>query len=152
MKKILSLAIISILLGYNASAQKANTDSLSLVAKISTDQLKLGKLQNTVDQKTNNKQGSALKAQNAAIDNAAAADQLSNDPENKKLARNASNKAGDAKSDARKARKENGKLNDLDKEIADLKVKIAGEQAKLNRYIPAATNGLAGPPADTTRH
>jgi hypothetical protein len=42
----------------NVSAQKINTDSLKLIAKISEDQLKLGKLQNMVEQKTRNKEES----------------------------------------------------------------------------------------------
>jgi uncharacterized low-complexity protein len=119
-------------------AQKANIDSLTLVAQISQDQLELGKLQNMVDQKTKNQQGAAMNAQNSANNNANAAEQLSADPTNKQLASNANTKAGEAKSDAKKSRKQSGKLDDLNKAIMDLKSKIAVEQSKLSIYYPVA--------------
>ena len=119
---------------------KANTDSLSLVKKISADQLKLGELQNEVEQKTKNKQDASAKAQQSADDNTEAATKLSGDPDNKKLARKANNSAGDAKSDAKSSRKETQRLTNLNKQILDLKKKIADEQIKLNVYItPVAT-------------
>jgi hypothetical protein len=136
MKRILALTSICFLFfNTTISAQKVNTDSLSLVSKISSDQLKLGKLQNTVEQTTKDKQDASMKAQKSADENSVAARKLSDNPEDKKLAREAKNKAGDAKSDARNARKEEGKLDDLNRDIQDLKNKIASEQVKLNKYI-----------------
>ncbi len=117
-----------------ASAQKVNTDSLKLISKIGEDQLKLGKLQNTVDQKKRNKEDGAVAAQESADKNATAANRLSNDPENKKEARQADNAAGEARSNARKARKADDRLNKVNKDIADLQSKIAGEQAELSKY------------------
>ena len=116
---------------------KANTDSLSLVKKISDDQLKLGELQNEVEQKTKNKQDASAKAQQSADDNADAANKLSNNPDSKKLARRANNSAGDAKSDAKTSRKETKRLDKLNRQISDLKKRIAEEQTKLNKYIMA---------------
>lgn len=98
-------------LSVKTSAQKVNTDSLKLVSKISDDQLKLGMLQNTVDEKTRNKEDGAIAAQESADKNATAATRLSNDPQNKKEARQADNAAGDARSNARKARKAADRLN-----------------------------------------
>src|SRR5579863_3601287 len=121
----------------SVKAQQVNIDSLSLIAQIGQDQLELGKLQNMVYQKTMNKEGAALKSQSSANDNADAAEKLSNDPDNKKLANDASNKAGDAKSDAKNSRKQSGKLDDLNQKIMDLKTKINGEQYKLSLYSPA---------------
>jgi len=87
MKKALYLIPAGMLfLCTSVHAQKANIDSLELVAQISQDQLKLGKLQNMVDQKTRNKQTAALDAQNSASDNVRAAEKLNDDPDNKKLA------------------------------------------------------------------
>src|SRR6185437_8586211 len=107
MKKALHLLPVGIfLLCTSARAQKANIDSLELVAQISQDQLKLGKLQNMVDQKTSNKETAAVDAQNSANDNVRAAERLNADPNNKKLAGDANSKAGDAKSDAGKSRRE----------------------------------------------
>jgi cell division protein FtsL len=135
MLKVVLLASIGVLfLCVRTSAQKVNTDSLKLISKIGEDQLKLGKLQNTVDQKTRNKEDGAVAAQESADKNATAANRLSNDPENKKEAKQADNAAGDARSNARKARKANDQLNKVNKDIADLQSKIAREQAELSRY------------------
>jgi hypothetical protein len=116
------------------SAQMVNTDSLKLISKIGEDQLKLGKLQNTVEQKTRNKEDGAVAAQESADKNATAATRLSNDPENKKDAKQADNAAGDARSNARKARKAADQLNKTNKDIADLQSKIATEQSELGKY------------------
>lgn len=138
MKKVFYLLPVAMLLCASVVAQKANIDSLTLLAQIGQDQLQLGKLQNMVDQKTRNQQGAAMNAQNSANNNENAAEQLSADPNNKQLASNASSKAGEAKSDARKSRKQSGKLDDLNKAIIELKSKIAVEQSKLSIYCPVA--------------
>jgi hypothetical protein len=147
MKKIMLLSSIGILFLCNSlTAQKINTDSLALIAKISTDQLKLGKLENMVNQKTINKNDAATTAQNSANTNANAAQNLTADPTNKNLANDAGNKANDAKSDSKKSRKESAKLDELNKNIMDLRGKIANEQAKLITYtqpggtVPASLN------------
>jgi len=148
MKKLLFLLSIGMLfLCHSAAAQKVNTDSLKLVAQISQDQLKLGKLQNTVGQKTKNKRDAAANAQNSADNNANAAEQLSADPTNKTLARNADNKAGDAKSDSKKSRKKTAELDDLNKDILDLKKKIAAEEVQLSAYGPTAPGPYVTPVA-----
>jgi hypothetical protein len=156
MKKALYLIPAGMLfLCTSAHAQKANIDSLELVAQISQDQLKLGKLQNMVDQKTRNKQTAALDAQNSASDNVRAAEKLNDNPNNKNLASDANSKAGDAKSDAGKARKEARRLDDLNKHIMDLKGKIAVAQAKLSAYSPAplfTPVNMPIPQPDTTQH
>jgi hypothetical protein len=139
----------------NTSAQKVNTDSLKLISKIGEDQLKLGKLQNTVEQKTRNKEDGAVAAQESADKNATAATRLSNDPENKKDAKQADNAAGDAKSNARKARKAADQLNKTNKNIADLQSKIAREQSELSMYtgttnVPVVATAVVQP--DSTQH
>jgi hypothetical protein len=136
MRKVLLLTSIALLFFcMSVSAQKINTDSLSLVSKISADQLKLGKLQNQLEQKTKNQQNASEKAQKSANENSNAADKLSNNPEDKKLARRANNRAGDARSDSRNARKESNSLDNLNKDILNLKNRIAENQIKLNKYI-----------------
>jgi cell division protein FtsL len=144
MLRVILLASMGVLfLSVKTSAQKVNTDSLKLISKIGEDQLKLGKLQNTVDQKTRNKEDGAVAAQESANKNATAATRLSNDPENKKEAKQADNAAGDARSNARKARKADDQLNKVNKDIADLQSKIAKEQAELNRYTGTSNVPLA---------
>ncbi|MBV4355834.1 hypothetical protein [Pinibacter aurantiacus] len=134
-KKLLLTFIGLLFICVSISAQKANTDSLSLVSKISEDQLKLGKLQNQVEQKTQNKQDASQQAQKSADANSTAAGKLSDHPEDKKLARSADNKAGSAKSDSKNARKESSSLDKLNVDIQDLKNKIAANQVKLDKYV-----------------
>lgn len=156
MKKALYLLPVGIFFScISLRAQKVNVDSLELVAQISQDQLKLGKLQNMVDERTRNKQTSAIDAQNSASDNVTAAEKLNDDPNNKKLASDANSKAGDAKSDAGKARKQSRRLDDLNKDILDLKTKISIAQAKLSVYTPvqpATSAAMPVPRVDTTQH
>jgi hypothetical protein len=136
MKKIYLLtSMFFLFMCTGAFAQKVNTDSLSLVSKISSDQLKLGKLLNTVDQKTRDKQDAAIKAQQSADENKTAANRLGDASQDKKLARQADNKASDARSDAKKARIAADKLDQLNKNIQDLQDKIAKNQSRLNKYI-----------------
>jgi hypothetical protein len=146
MKKALYLLSVGLLFFcVSVTAQKVNIDSLTLIAQISQDQLELGKLQNMVYQKTANKEGAAIKSQSSANDNAEAAEKLSNDPDNKQLANDAKNKAGDAKSDAKNSRKQSGKLDDVNQKIMDLKTKINGEQYKLSLIVAQKLPGLGNP-------
>lgn len=134
MKKIMTLVVLgTTLFCTGVFAQKVNTDSLTLVSKISVNQVKLGKLQNEIEQKTTNKENAGDKAQASADENADAAKKLSDNPDDKRLARKANNKAGNAKTDARSARKEARRLVRLNNDIADLKNDIAKDQDKLNK-------------------
>src|ERR1700688_4768711 len=124
MKKYKLLMFVGILLlTVDVFAQK-NIDSLSSISKISEYKLKLAKLENSVDGSIKDKKDAEEKAQMSANANIVAANNLSDHPEDKKLARDASNKASDAKSDSRKGRKESDKLDKLRKDIRDMKGKI----------------------------
>jgi len=152
MQKVLLLTSIGLLFFcMSVFAQKVNTDSLSLVSDISADQLKLGKLQNQLEQKTKNKEDASEQAQKSANENSAAADKLRDNSDNKKLARKASNKAGNAKSDSRNARRESNRLDELNKDIQDLKNRIADKQVKLDKYIQNERANRATPDT-TTQH
>ncbi|THU38221.1 hypothetical protein FAM09_16205 [Niastella caeni] len=144
MQKVLLLTSIGLLFFcLSVFAQKVNTDSLSLVSEISADQLRLGKLQNQLEQKTKNKEDASAQAQKSANENSAAADKLRDNSDNKKLARKANNKAGNAKSDSRNARRESDRLDELNKDIQQVKNRIADNQVKLNKYLQ---NGSANRP------
>ena len=147
MKKNVLVALVGLFfLSTNLSAQQINTDSLSLVSKISSDQLKLGKLQNMVDQKTRDKQDAATKAQQSADANKTAANRLGDASQDKKLARQADNKAGDARSDAKKGRIAADNLDKLNKNIQDLQDKIAKNQSMLDKYVrPGVTSATLLP-------
>lgn len=154
MKKLLSFTIAGLLLCIAGHTQM-NTDSMAIVAKISEYQLKLGKLQNTIAQKTNDKQNDSVKAQQSADANARAANSLSANPQDKTDARQADRAASNAKGDSKAARKAANKLNDLDKDILDLQTKISEQQLKLSRFtrytvVPAAPLAVAQP--DTSQH
>ena len=150
MKKILPLTVAGLLfIGLTGSAQ-VNTDSLTIVAKISEYQLQLGKLQNTIPQKTNDKQIDSLKAQQSADANARAANSLSANPQDKTDARHADNAASTAKGDSKTARKATGKLDDTNKKILDLQNKIAEQQMKLSKfthlpYVPPTSTVVVQP-------
>jgi hypothetical protein len=134
MKKILLLtSAAAFFLCLSGSAQ-VNTDSLALVNKISELQLKMGKLQNTITKKSNDKQDDSLHASQSAQANVTAATTLNANSQDQKDARAADNAAGTAKSDARKARSSADKLNDTNKQIADLQNKIFIEQQKLAQF------------------
>lgn len=152
-RKWLLTSLSALALWTGARAQKINTDSLSLVSKISADQLKLAKLQNQIEEKTRDKQDAAEQAQKSASENAEAANKLSSNPQDQKLARRADQSASDARSDARKARKAADRLDDLNKNIQDLKDRIARENSQLGRYMPPAAAPVGTPgaaPAVTT--
>jgi hypothetical protein len=136
MQKALFLTLIGwLFFCLPVAGQPINSDSLSLVSKINADRLKLDKLQNQLQQKAKNKQATAAQAQRSANKNSTAADKLRENPRNKKLARKANRKAGDAKRDARNARKAADRLDELNKDIQDLKERIANNQSKLNKYV-----------------
>jgi hypothetical protein len=146
MKKNLLLTLLGLLsFGWGASAQMVNKDSLSLVSKINSDKEKLTKLQNSVDDMTKEKQRTAEQAQASADDNRKAANRLSNDPEDKRLARKADNEASDARTDAKRARKADDRLEDLHKDIRNLTEKIAKEETKLNKYVVSYKAAVTAP-------
>lgn len=133
MKKITLFVVLgTMFLCTGTYAQNVNTDSLSLISKISDNRLKLGHLQNEVDQKTKNQTDAGQKVQESANENTEAAKKLGDNPTDKKLARKADKRASDAKSDARSSRKETRRLVSLNNDIANLKNKINKDQAKLD--------------------
>jgi cell division septum initiation protein DivIVA len=138
-KTFLLIPVCLLIFSVSSFSQNINTDSLALISKISSDKLKLGKLQNEIEQKTKNKMDASMQAQKSANENTNAANKLSDDPQNKKLARQADNKAGDAKSEARNARKEERRLDNLNKDIRDLKNKIADAELKMKKYTMVGT-------------
>ena len=105
--------------------------SLELSTKINDLKMKLAKLENTLDNKTHELDGTNASAQRAAEDNSKAANKLADDPQNKKLARHAESSGDNAKKSAKRARVATDDLSDLKKEIEALKSKIVKDEAKL---------------------
>jgi hypothetical protein len=134
--RTLFIGFFCLLFMLSASSQiVVNKDSLSLVRKLTADKEKLLKYQSQVADRTREKEETAAKAQQSADENRQAAIKLTNDPQDRKLARVADNAASSARSDAKKARKAADRFDDLNKDIRDLTDKIEKEQIKLDGYV-----------------
>ena len=143
-------AIVALVISESLSAQVVSKDSISILKqqkealkigkKLNERNLELAKLENTVENKTHDMQNSAQKAQNAAFENGDAANKLSADALDKSLASKADKTAGNAKSDAKKARKSAKDLDDLQSKIESLKKNIAEDKVKL-AALPAVPTG-----------
>jgi len=131
----------------NATAQHPNEGIANGYSKINQDSTKLVKMKGLVPQYESNKKTTASQAQQSADDNKTAANRLSDDPQDKKLARKADNAANDARSDAKKARVAADKLEDLNKDIDKLSEKLLKERAKLDKDVRAQATAPLNSPA-----
>lgn len=142
---------VSVFSTLSASAQTDNSGNdkqiIKLRARISEDSAKLVKLKGMVPDFEKQEKTTADNAQQSADANRTAADKLSNDPENKKLARKADDAASQARSDAKKARIAVAKLDDLNKDIKTLTRELGKQQTKLDKYQQnaAAASAAAQP-------
>lgn len=138
MQKLL-LITATVLLGFSisTSAQELNKDSLSLVSKIEDDKSKLSDLQTQLEERLKSKGDAIAKAQRSANANSTAADKLSDDPRNKKLAKRADKSSSAARKDAKDARIETGKVDKLNKNIRSTKKRIAKNEKRLKKYTEA---------------
>ena len=136
MQKLL-LITATVLLGFSisTSAQELNKDSISLVSKIEDDKSKLSDLQTQLEERLKSKGDAIAKAQRSANANSSAADKLSDDPRNKKLAKKADKSSSVARKDAKAARIETGKVDKLNKNIRSTKKRIAKNEKRLKKYI-----------------
>lgn len=138
MQRTLVLTVFGLLLFFTAAySQQVNTDSLSLISKIETDQSRLVNLQSQLDQKIKSKEEALAKAQQSANTNETAADKLSDNPKSKRLAKRAHKRAGEARQDAKNARRESAAVDRLNKDIRVTKKRIAKNQARLNKFVQA---------------
>lgn len=115
---------------------KQQKQSLEISAKINDRKIQLAKLENNLDKKTREMEGTALDAQKAADENTDAAAKLSSDPQNKSLAKRASKAAKYAERSAKKARNASDDLANLKKDIETLRNKIADDESKLGGMSP----------------
>lgn len=140
--KIFTLALSLLLLSLALSAQVVSKDSinslknekaqLEIAKKINENKLKLAKLENQLDSRTNELYRTRDEAEKAAIENQHAANELASDPQDNKKAKAAKRAGNRAESSAKKASKAADKLKDLSQDIDDLKKKIADDEQKLN--------------------
>ncbi len=147
--KWMATTVFTIIAALSVSAQPVTKDSIAVLnqqkeaLKISKDlnenNIELAKLENTVEKKTHNQQNTAQDAQESANNNGDAANKLTGDAQDEKLANKASKTAKTAKSDAKKARNATKEVDKLQKEIESLKEKIAAEKVKLSALPPLPT-------------
>ena len=129
----------SVFSALSSSAQNDQNEKqiIKLQAKVSEDSSKLVKFNSLIPDYEKQKKQTAEQAQQSADDNKKAAEKLSNDPQDRKLARKADNSASDARSDAKKARVAADKLDDLNKDIKKFTKQLEKERDKLDKYLHA---------------
>ena len=123
------------------SAQAVTKDSINVltnekeklkVAKtLNENKLKLAKLENQVAERNAAVEKTTEGSQKAASDNQEAATKLTGDSQDKGKAKDARKAANHAENKAKNARKAMDKLNDLNKDIDELKKKIKEDEQKL---------------------
>ena len=141
MKRFVFVSALFTVISFAVNAQGVSKDSISILksqkeisllsAKLNEEKLKLAALENSLNGKTESEQNARKKAQESADDNAKAASALSDQAQNKKLARRAKKAAKNAKKDAKKLRKASAGLSDLRDDIESLKKKVSDDEAKL---------------------
>jgi hypothetical protein len=128
---VLTVAALAQVSNDSLQSLRQQKQSLELSTKINELKMKLAKLENTLDNKTRELDGTTESARQAANDNSTAASKLADDPQNKKLARHAESSGDNAKKSAKRARIATDDLSDLKKDIEALKNKIMKDEAKL---------------------
>jgi len=130
------LITVAILLVFSiaTSAQEVNKDSVSLVTKIDEDKSKLADLQTQLEERLKIKGEAIAKAQRSANVNSTAADKLSDDPKNRKLAKRADKSSSAARKDAKTARRETDRVDKLNKDSRSTKKRIAKNEKRLKKY------------------
>ncbi len=142
MKKIILLVLVIFMTGtFSLQAQTVTSDSISTLKqekknlviskRLNENKLKLAKLQNTIQEKTNDVSSTTKNAQNAAAENKETAQKLNDDSQDKRLARKSRKDAKNAQSAGRAGRNANDDLSDLQNDIEKLKKQIAKDEAKL---------------------
>ena len=148
------LTAFAIAASLSVSAQAVSKDSISILKqqkeaiiiskRVNDNKLKLAKLENSVEKETQNVQNTGVEAQKSADNNGQAADKLTGDAQNKKLASDASKSAKEAKHEAKQARKASASLESLKKDIESLKSKIAADESRLSAISDNNNNNIPG--------
>ncbi|WP_159469966.1 porin family protein [Dyadobacter sp. 3J3] len=148
MKNLFIIPIAIFCLSIGAQAQEVNKDSLQSLKdekknieinkSINENKTELAKSQNDLAEKNKEVEKTAGDAQKAADSNKALAARLGKDPQNKKLASDASKSARQAERSAKKARNAADDQQKLTKDIASLQSKIAEDEAKLGMQSSVA--------------
>lgn len=140
MKQTIIALFTLMLIGKNTNAQisadsmknlKTQKEILKIQDRLNENKIKVAKYENSIAETSRNQENAAKDAQQSANANNNAASNLSNDAQNRKLAKKASRRAIQAEKDASTARRNNGRMDRLNKNIEGLKKKIAEDEQKL---------------------
>ncbi len=121
---------------------KINKDSIALVKQINKDSLKLIELESQLALKIQNKEKTSLEAQHLADQNSDLAKKLSQNPQDKKLARKADHLSSEVRGSSKEARNAKNELNTLHDDIKFLKDRIIKGKDKLEKF---KTSPVASP-------
>lgn len=140
-KRFVIVSIALLVISFSVNAQVVSKDSISMLkiqkeiallsAKLNEEKLKLAGLENSLAAKTEAEQNARDRAQKSADANSKIASELSEEAQNKKLARKAKKAAKSAKKDAKRLRKATSGLESLQSDIESSKKKIADDESKL---------------------
>ena len=142
MKKELFILLAAVFfISSTISAQVVSKDSINtlkdekkiieLTGEINTQKLKLADLENSLTNKLKEKEKQTNQAQEYADANSKVASDLSDNPNNKKLARKAKTAAKNAKKQGKQARRSDNSLKGLENDIESLKNSIESNEKKL---------------------
>jgi chromosome segregation ATPase len=115
---------------------KQEKDVLVLQKEVNDQKLKLASLENSVREKQLAMENAKADAQKSADENQRIATELSNKPDDKKLARKARRTAKKIQRDASKMRSTAESLDGLQKDIDTLRQKIADNEQKIASLQP----------------
>ncbi|WP_426480052.1 hypothetical protein [Chryseobacterium sp. R2ACT005] len=121
---------------------KISKDSIALVKQISKDSLKLLELESQLALKIQNKEKTSLEAQHLADQNSDLAKKLSQNPQDKKLARKADHLSSEVRGSSKEARNAKNELNTLHDDVKFLKDRIIKGKGKLEKF---KTSPVASP-------
>jgi hypothetical protein len=148
MKKFILLFVFALTGAIALQAQEVTKDSLDILKqekkdlsvskRLNENKIKLAKLQNMLQQKTDDVTTTAKDAQHAASDNQETAEKLNDDSQDKKLAKRAKKDAKKAEKAAKEGRHAADELEDIQKDIISLQKKIAEDEARLGIVKPVA--------------
>jgi len=151
--KLLISSFGILLTGTAALAQVVSKDSIQMLEKqkdaielsksVNDKKTQLAKLQNDLEKKNKEAQDAAIKAEQSAKENQAAASRLSSNAQDKKLANQAKSSARRAERDAKAARKAADNQKSMQEDIAKLQSEISEEESKIASVPAILSSGTA---------
>ena len=141
--KVLLILSVIFVLAKLAHAQSSTTNSISdikqqkrmldIAQRVEERKQKLVKLEKELGEKNGEKDKAIRQSEESAIENREAAIKLSDDAQDRKKAKRAEKRSDQAKRDAKKARGAASNAKELEKDILQLRKKIAEDEETLSK-------------------